>query len=142
MTPVNFFQLCFTSELIVYIVNQSNLHRVQNNKTKQSPMTEAKFNCLLNFFFIHWWSPYLIKATIGHHFHQSTVEKYQAEKNWTNIKILYEWYNMIDEQMIGYKGATAPTSFWQYMLKKPTKRGFKVWTRCAVSTFVYEMNLH
>ncbi|CAF3858025.1 unnamed protein product [Rotaria sp. Silwood1] len=28
------------------------------------------------------------------------------------------------------------------MPKKPTKRGFKVWTRCGVSAFVYEMILH
>ena len=44
--------------------------------------------------------------------------------------------------MIGYKGTTAPTSFRQYMPKKPTKRGFKVWTRCGVSAFVYEMILY
>ena len=28
------------------------------------------------------------------------------------------------------------------MPNKPTKRGFKVWTRCGVSSFVYEMILH
>ena len=28
------------------------------------------------------------------------------------------------------------------MPKKPTKRGFKVWTKCVVSAFVYEMILH
>jgi hypothetical protein len=44
--------------------------------------------------------------------------------------------------MIAYKGTTAPTSFRQYMPKKPTKRGFKVWTRCGVSGFMYEMNLY
>ena len=37
---------------------------------------------------------------------------------------------------------TARTSFRQYMPKKPTKRSFKVWTRCGVSAFVYEMILH
>ena len=44
--------------------------------------------------------------------------------------------------MIAYKGTTAPTSFRQYVPNKPTKRGFKVWTRCGVSSFVYEMILH
>ena len=41
-----------------------------------------------------------------------------------------------------YKGTTAPTVFRQYMPKKPTKIGFKVWTRCEVSDFVYEKVLH
>ncbi|CAF3043524.1 unnamed protein product [Rotaria sp. Silwood2] len=53
-----------------------------------------------------------------------------------------EAYISIDEQMIGYKGKTAPKSFRQYMPNKPTKRGFKVWAKCGVSGFVYEMKLY
>jgi hypothetical protein len=48
----------------------------------------------------------------------------------------------IDEQMIGYRGKSAPTSFKQYMPNKPTKRGFKLWARCGVSGFVYEIKLY
>ncbi|CAF1531944.1 unnamed protein product [Adineta ricciae] len=44
--------------------------------------------------------------------------------------------------MIGYKGTTAPTSYRQYMPNKRAKRSFKVWTRCGVSAFMYEMNLY
>ncbi|CAF2002018.1 unnamed protein product [Rotaria magnacalcarata] len=39
-------------------------------------------------------------------------------------------------------GTTASTSYRQYMPKKPTTRGFKVWTRCGVSGFMYEMILY
>ena len=35
--------------------------------------------------------------------------------------------NSIDEAMVGFKGRS---SLKQYMPKKPTKRGFKVWCRC------------
>ena len=38
----------------------------------------------------------------------------------------------IDEQMIRYKGKTAPKSFRQYMPNKSTKQGFKVWAKCGV----------
>ena len=85
------------------------------------------------------------------HFHDTAIEKHKLEK----IEPILKYFNQqskviaepeknlsIDEQMIAYKGTTAPTSFWQYMPSKPTKRGFKVWTRCGVSAFVYEIILH
>ncbi len=50
-SPMEFFQLFFTPQLVSYIVYQSNLYRIQNNKTKQSPMTETGFTCLLGFLF-------------------------------------------------------------------------------------------
>ena len=84
-------------------------------------------------------------------FYDNAIEKHKFEK----IEPILKYFNQqskvivepeknlsIDEQMIAYKGTTVPTSFLQYMPSKPTKRGFKVWTRCGVSTFVYEMILH
>ena len=85
------------------------------------------------------------------HFHDSAIEKHKLEK----IEPILKYFNQqskvivepeknlsIDAQMIVYKGTTAPTSFRQYMPIKPTNRGFKVWTRCGVSAFVYEIILH
>ncbi|CAF1134118.1 unnamed protein product, partial [Didymodactylos carnosus] len=48
----------------------------------------------------------------------------------------------LDEQMVGYKGTTAPKSLRQYMPNKPTKRGFKFWVRCGVSAYVYKLVLY
>ena len=85
------------------------------------------------------------------HFHDNSIEKHESQK----VEPILCYFNerckviaepqknlSIDEQMTAYKGTTAPTSFQQYMPKKPTKRGFKVWTRCGVSTVVYEMILY
>ncbi|CAF1481483.1 unnamed protein product [Rotaria magnacalcarata] len=85
------------------------------------------------------------------HFHDNVLEKNKVEQ----VEPLLTYFNerckfivkpeknlSIDEQIIGYKGTTAHTSFWQVMPKKPTKRGFKVWTRCGITAFVYEMILH
>ena len=85
------------------------------------------------------------------HFYDNAIEKHKIEK----VEPILKYFNgrckfivepesnlSIDEQMIAYKGTTAPTSFRQYMPKKPTKRGVKVWARCGVSAFVDEMILH
>ena len=85
------------------------------------------------------------------HFHNNAVEKRKIEKVEPLVKYFNERSKLIvepenslsiDEQMIAYKGTTAPTSFRQYLPEKLTKRGFKVWTRCGISSFVYEMTLH
>jgi len=69
------------------------------------------------------------------HFHANSIEKYKVEKFEPLLKYFNERCKLIvspeknlsiDEQMMAYKGTTAPTSFRQYMPKKPTKRGFKV----------------
>ena len=49
--PMDFFQSYFISELISYIMDQSNLYRIQTNNTRRSPMTGIDFNCLLGFVF-------------------------------------------------------------------------------------------
>ena len=85
------------------------------------------------------------------HLNDNTTELDKGEKIEPLINLFYERcrivvepeaYISFDEQMIGYKGKTAPRSFRQYMPNKPTKRGFKVWAKCGVSGFVYEMNLY
>ncbi|CAF4167125.1 unnamed protein product, partial [Rotaria sordida] len=174
-SPIDFFRLYFTPELVSYIVNQSNLYRIQNNKTKQSPMTETDFNLLMGFLFYSsvvplpnkrdYWSSFSRQPMVADvitrdrimsllsilHFHDNSIEKNKFEKFDPLLKYFNERCKLIvvpeknlsiDEQMIAYKGTTAPTSFRQYMPKKPTKRGFKVWTRCGVSAFMYEMNLY
>lgn len=85
------------------------------------------------------------------HLNDNTIENDKAEK----IEPLIDFFNQrcltvveteanisIDEQMIGYKGKSAPKSFKQYMPKKPTKRGYKLWAKCGVSGFVYGVKLY
>lgn len=174
-SQIDFFQLYFTPELVSYIVDQSNLYRVQNDKTKQSPMTETDLYCLLGFLFYSpvaplpnkrdYWSSFYRQPMIADainrdrimyllsilHFHDNSIEKNKADKFEPILKYFNERCKLIvepeknlsiDEQMIAYKGTTAPLSFLQYMPNKPTKRGFKLWTRCGVSGFMYEMILY
>jgi hypothetical protein len=101
---MDFFQLYFTPELITYIVNQSNLYRVQAKKTKQMPMTQADLNCLLGFLFYSsvvplpnkrdYWSLFCRQSMVADvitrdrmmyllsilHFHDNSVEKHRAEQ--------------------------------------------------------------
>lgn len=174
-SPIDFFRLYFTSELISYIVDQSNLYRIQMNKTKQNPMTEVDFCRLIGFLFYSsvvplpnkrdYWSSVSRQSMVANaitrdrimyllsilHFHDNSTEKFKFEKigpmldhfnERSKLIVLPESNLSIDEQMIGYKGTTAPRSYRQFMPNKPTKRGFKVWTRCGVSGFVYKMILH
>jgi len=174
-SPIDFFRLYFTPELITYIIEQSNLYRIQINKTKQSPMTETDFNLLMGFLFYSsvvplpnkrdYWSSFSRQSVIADvitrdrilyllsilHFNDNSVEKHKVEKFEPLLKYFNEQCKLIvqpeknlsiDEQMIAYKGTTAPTSFRQFMPKKPTKKGFKVWTRCGVSAFMYEMHFY
>ncbi|XP_065322553.1 piggyBac transposable element-derived protein 3-like [Gordionus sp. m RMFG-2023] len=48
-------------------------------------------------------------------------------------------YQAIDEGMIRFKGRIG---FRQYMPKKPTKRGFKVWMRCDNSGYMNDFNIY
>ena len=174
-SPIDLFRLFLTPESVSYIVDQSNLYRIQSNKTKQEPMTESDFYALLGFLFYgsilplpskrDYWSSFCRQTTVADaitrdrlvyllsilHFHDNAIERDKAEKVVSLIRyfnercktvVESEQHLSIDEQMIGYKGTTAPTSLRQYMPKKPTKRGFKVWTKCGISGFVYEMKLY
>ena len=103
-SPMDFFQLYFTPELVSYIVDQSNLYRIQSNKTKQSRMTETDLYCLLGLLFYSsvaplpnkrdYWSFFPRQPMIADvitrdrilyllsilHFHDNLVEKCKAEK--------------------------------------------------------------
>ncbi|CAF2768222.1 unnamed protein product [Rotaria sp. Silwood2] len=48
----------------------------------------------------------------------------------------------VDEQMVGYKGKSAPKSLKQYMPQKPTQRGFKFWSMCGSSSYTYRVKLY
>ncbi|CAF1417752.1 unnamed protein product [Rotaria sordida] len=48
----------------------------------------------------------------------------------------------IDEQIIRFKGKTAPKNYKQYMPKKPIRRGFKLWCLSGVSAFTYKVKLY
>ncbi len=85
------------------------------------------------------------------HLHDNMIEQDKGEKiqpliNLFNERCLItvkpETNISIDEQIIGYRGKSAPKSFKQYMPNKPTKRGFKFWAKCGVSGFVYEVKLY
>ncbi|CAF1321052.1 unnamed protein product, partial [Didymodactylos carnosus] len=53
-----------------------------------------------------------------------------------------EEHMSVDEQMVGYKGKTAPPSLKQYMLNKPSKHGFNLRSKSGVSGFVYQIQLY
>lgn len=158
-SPIDMFRLFLTPELVSYIVDQSNLYRIQSNKTKQDSMTESDFYSLLRSLFYSfvlplpskrdYWSSFCRQTMVADvitrdriiyllsilHFHDNAIEKDKAGKvvplmRYSNKKckvvVDSERDISIDEQMIGYKGKTAPTSLRRYMPKKPTKRGFKV----------------
>ena len=174
-SPVEIFQLFLTEEMTKYIVQQSNLYRMQNNLTQQGPMTVDDFHLLLGFLYYSsivplpsksdYWSINCRQAIVADsitrnridyllsilHLNDNTIEQNKAEKiepliNLFNHRCLTavepESNISIDEQMIAYKGKTAPKSFKQYMPNKPTKRGFKLWAKCGVSGFVYEVKLY
>ena len=48
----------------------------------------------------------------------------------------------VDEQIVRFKGKTAPKSYKQYMPKKPVKRGFKLWCLSGVSAYTYKVKLY
>ena len=48
----------------------------------------------------------------------------------------------INEQMVGFKGRSAPSSLKQYMPTKPSKYGFKLRSKSGVSVYVYKIDLY
>ena len=53
-----------------------------------------------------------------------------------------EGKQFIDEQMVLFTGKTVPAGLHQYMLMKPIFHGFKLWARCGVSGYTYEVELY
>ena len=53
-----------------------------------------------------------------------------------------EEFVAIDEQMVGFEGKTAPSSLKQYMPNKPSKHGFKLWSKSGVSGYVYHVEIY
>jgi hypothetical protein len=85
------------------------------------------------------------------HFNDNILQAQPGEK----IQPLIELFNSqcysvveqeqnvsVDEQMIGYKGKTAPKHYKQYLPKKPRKRGFKLWSLSGVSAYTYKIKLY
>ena len=69
------------------------------------------------------------------HLNDNMVEKDKDDKTELLIRLFNqrclstgqpEMNISIDEQMVRYRGKTVPKVFKQCMLKKPTKRGFKL----------------
>ena len=56
--------------------------------------------------------------------------------------VVPEGFHSIDEQMIKWKGKTAPGGLKQYMPLKPISHGYKLYTRAGVSGYVYEVDLY
>ena len=48
----------------------------------------------------------------------------------------------INEQVIRFKGTSAPKNYKQYMPKKPISREFKLWCISGVSAFAYKVKLY
>lgn len=173
-TPCDFFNLFLTSEIVDYIVEQSNLYRTQED-LKQEPMDRIDFYRLLGFLFYSslirlpsksdYWSSGcgvdLVMKNVTRdrvdqllrtlHFNNNILQQQPVDK----IQPLIDRFNdrcscvvhpesiiAIDEQMVKYKGKTAPKSLKQYMPQKPTKRGFKFWSKCGASSFTYKVKLY
>ena len=51
--------------------------------------------------------------------------------------VVPEGFHSIDEQMIKWKGKTAPGGLKQYLPLKPISHGYKLYTRAGVSGYVY-----
>lgn len=106
-SAMDFFRLFVTPEFISYIVNQSNLYRIQNNLTKQSPMTEDDFSLLWGFLYYSsiiplpsksdYWSGTCRQSIVADattrdridyllsilHLNDNSIEKEKGEKNST-----------------------------------------------------------
>ncbi|CAF4182701.1 unnamed protein product [Rotaria sordida] len=156
-TPIDIFTLFLTPDIIEYIVEQSNLYRVQH-KLKQKPMDELELYKLPGFLFYasliklsskgDYWCQLskqnIIVDNISRnridellrtlHFNNNILNAEKCDKIQPLLDIFnerskalvhQEEYIAIDEQMVGYKGKTAPTSL---------KHG--------VSGYVYQIDLY
>ncbi|CAF3938084.1 unnamed protein product [Rotaria sp. Silwood1] len=145
-TPIDIFTLFLTPDLIEYIVEQSNLYRVQHSKgdywsqlSKQDIVADNISRNRID---------ELLRTL---HFNNNTLNAEKCDKIQPLLDIFnerskalvhQEEYIAIDEQMVGYKGKTAPTSLKQYMPNKPSKHGFKLWTKSGVSGYAYQIDLY
>lgn len=64
-----------------------------------------------------------------------------ANEAFSNV-VEPEGMQSIDEQMVLFTGKTAPAGLQQYMPMKPISHGFKLWARCGVSGYTYEVELY
>ncbi|CAF5018570.1 unnamed protein product, partial [Rotaria sp. Silwood1] len=145
-TPIDIFTLFLTPDLIEYIVEQSNLYRVQHSKgdywsqlSKQDIVADNISRNRID---------ELLRTL---RFNNNTLNAEKCDKIQPLLDIFnerskalvhQEEYIAIDEQMVGYKGKTAPTSLKQYMPNKPSKHGFKLWTKSGVSGYAYQIDLY
>ena len=112
-SPIDFFRLYFTPKFATYIVDQSNLYRIQTNKLQQAPMSEDDLNCLLGFLFYSsvvplpnkrdYWSSFSRQPVLADvitrdrimyllsilHFHDNAIEKHKLEK----IEPILKYFN-------------------------------------------------
>ena len=85
------------------------------------------------------------------HFNNNTLSNGKCDK----VQPLMDYFNQrsklllnpeefvtIDEQMVGFKGKTAPLSLKQYMPNKPSKHGFELWSKSGVSGYVYHVEIY
>ncbi|CAF1402754.1 unnamed protein product [Rotaria sordida] len=173
-SPYDFFNLFLTSDIVDYIVQQSNLYCTQQN-FKQEPMNNLDLYHLIGFLFYsslcklpcksdYWTSTCgseIVMKNITRnridqllrslHFGNNILQNQSSDKiqplidlfnNRCGSVVKQEQNISIDEQMIGYKGKSAPKSYKQYMPKKPTKRGFKLWSLSGVSGYTYRIKLY
>ena len=85
------------------------------------------------------------------HFNNNTLSNGKCEKvqplmdyfnRRSKILLKPEEFGAIDEQMVGFKGKTAPSSLKQYMPNKPSKHSFKLWSKSGVSGYVYRVGIY
>ena len=85
------------------------------------------------------------------HFNNNTLSDGKCDKvqplincfnRRSKILLQSEEFVAIDEQIVGFKGKTAPSSLKQCMLNKPSKHGFKLWSKSGVSGYVYHVEIY
>ena len=88
------------------------------------------------------------------HFNDNALQKERGEPGYNRIyklqppidkfrknfkeKVLPETYHAIDEMMVAFKGRHG---LKQYMQKKPTKWGYKLWCRSGISGYTYDFEV-
>ncbi|CAF1130780.1 unnamed protein product [Rotaria magnacalcarata] len=173
-SPMDFFSLFLTQDLIKYIIEQSNLYSIQQ-KLKIKPMDESELRKLIGFLFYgsvvqlpskcDYWREQSRQLIISDNISRNRIEELLRMLHFSNntvagdkcdkVQPLIDFFNQrsklllkpeefvaIDEHMVGFKGKTAPSSLKQYMPNKPSKHGFKLWSKSGVSGYVYHIEIY
>ena len=140
-STIDIFRLFLTPDITSYIADQSNFYRMQNNLFQQCPLTEDGFYSLIGYLYYSsviplpsksdFWSNYYRQKIVTDsitrvrllsilHLDDNMLEKDKGDKTEPLIRLFNqrclstvqpEMNISIDEQMVRYRGKTAPKVF-------------------------------